>query len=50
MFKHSPNGKGMIYSPDGIMVPVGIALWRQWNIPPWFTAPVEKAWFYERFF
>ena len=25
-------------------------LWRQWNIPPWFKAAMEKAWFYERFF
>ena len=22
------------------------ALWRQWNIPSWFIAPMEKAWFY----
>ena len=25
-------------------------LWRQWNIPLWLIAPVEKAWFYKRFF
>ena len=25
------------------------ALWRQWNIPPWFIASMNKAWFYERF-
>ena len=25
------------------------ALWRQWNIPPCFIAPMEKGWFYERF-
>ena len=26
------------------------ALWTQWNIPLWFIAPMEKAWFYERLF
>ena len=35
MFKHSPNGKG-------IMAPV--------NYTPWFLAPIEQAWFYKRFF
>ena len=33
--KYSSNGKG---------------LWRRWNIPSWFIAPMEKAWFYKRFF
>ena len=35
MFKLSPNGKGIIFGP---------------NVPPWFIAPMEKVWFYERFF
>ena len=26
------------------------ALWLQWNISPWFIAPVEKVWFYEKLF
>ena len=26
------------------------ALRLQWNITPWFIAPMEKAWFYERLF
>ena len=26
------------------------ALSSQWNIPTWFTSPIEKAWFYERLF
>ena len=26
------------------------ALWLQWNIPSWFIALMEKAWFSERFF
>ena len=25
-------------------------LWRRWNIPSWFITPIEKAWFYKRFF
>ena len=29
------------------MVP---ALWPRWDIPSWFIAPMEKAWFYERLF
>ena len=32
---YSPNGKG-------IMMPM--------DIPSWFIAPKEKAWFYKRFF
>ena len=33
--EYSPNGKG---------------IWRQWNIPLWFVAPMEKSCFYERLF
>ena len=36
MFKHSPNGKGMVRP--------------QWNIPSLAIAPMQKAWFYERLF
>ena len=25
-------------------------LWPKWNKSPWFKAPMEKAWFYERLF
>ena len=32
------------------MAPVEKALWRQWNIPPWFVAPMEKKWFMEDYF
>ena len=32
------------------MAPVEKALWLQWKIRPWFIAPMEKAWFYEKFF
>ena len=32
------------------MVPMEKTLWPQLNIPSWFIAPIEKAWFYERLF
>ena len=41
MFKYIPNGKSMVYDP------MDKELWLQWNIPSYFIAPVEKAWFYE---
>ena len=41
MFKYIPNGKSMVYGP------MDKELWLQWNIPSYFIAPVEKAWFYE---
>ena len=34
----------MIFGPNGK------TLWRQWNIPQWFIVPMEKAWFYKKFF
>ena len=30
--------------------PMEKALWSRWNMSSWFTAPLEKAWFYERLF
>ena len=49
MFKHSPNGEGMIYGPIG--------MYHQWkrhygtNIYiPSLKVPMEGAWFYEEFF
>ena len=47
MIKHSHNGKGMVYGPNGISPQRKKALWPQWNIPLWF---IKKAWFYERLF
>ena len=44
MFRHSPNGKGMVYDPNEKK------LWPQWNIPLWFIAPMEKACIYEILF
>ena len=29
------------------MAPMDKELWPQWNIPSYFIAPMEKAWFYE---
>ena len=46
MFKHSLNGKDMIYGPSGIP-----SQWkRNWNIPSWFIALMEKVFFYGRLF
>ena len=47
MIKHSHNGKGMVYGPNGISPQWKKALWPQWNIALWF---IKKAWFYERLF
>ena len=44
MFKHSPNGKGIIFYPNG---KVDLMLMENTS---WFIASMEKAWFYERLF
>ena len=50
IFKHSPNGKGMIYGPNGIQPKWKRHYGPQENVASWFIGPMEKAWFYKRLF
>ena len=50
MFKHSPNGKGMIYDPNGMYPQWKRHYCPQENVASWFIAPMDKARFYKRLF
>ena len=44
MFKHSPNGKGMVYGPNGKGIMASV------EYPLIIYSPMEKVWFYEILF